>query len=355
VYRNYFSRAYLYEGVLKNGKGTIKCLFVDNDRFYMQVLAKLFADKPRLVSSYRCWIPGLKKRIESSKLDADICLANVSLQYAPIFAESATFTMQTRVRQTLDIKSALETNKRYRDRRRAVNSKIRKFGLTHRISDSAEDFDLFYNRMALPLINKFGDAAIEANYEELKPFFDKGLILFVLHDGNPVSGVLFYENNGILTAYRAGLLDGKAEYVNIGAMSAWYFFLLEYARQQGYQKVDFMRSMPFLNDGVYMTKQHWGASSEPFEEASTIVYLFNRSSSDTLARVVENIPLITRTQNGLEGVVSIGDEHALTSNLEQKLTRQYGETGLVGLKILRPNGAVDHISFENRFNASVNS
>lgn len=343
LYRKFFSRAYLYEGTLKSGNGSAKCLFIDNDKFYLQVLQALFVESPKLVRTFRCWIPGLKHLLGSSRLDADICFANVALSYAPLFHDSATYTMQTRVRQTLDITSVLDANKRYRDRKRGVNSTNRKFGLTCRISHSLADFDYFFHRMSQPLVKMFGDVAMIDPYEEMKFFFEKGVLIFVLHNGEPISGVLCYGDQRLFTAYRSGLLDGDPSYLKMGAMSAWYFFLLEYAREQGYEKVDFMNSIPLLNNGVYMTKQHWGANSEPYEGATSWVYLFKRCSSETFARIVENIPLIVHTKNGLEGVISIPDEIDLSPEFEQKLSSQYGAPGLYGLQILRSSGTIEQI------------
>lgn len=343
IYRKHFSRVYLYEGVLKSGSGSVKCLFVDNDKFYLEVLQALYAKSPMLVRTFRCWIPGLERLLNSSKLDADICFANVPLHHAPLFHDSAAYIMQTRVRQTLDTTTELDANKRYRDRKRDVNRTNRKFGLTCRISHSPDDFDFFYHRMAKPLTIKFGDAAMEDTYDDLKLFFEKGVLLLVVCEGVPISGVLCYEHEVTFVAYRSGLLDGDPSYLKMGAMSAWYLFLIEYAREQGYEKVDFMNSIPFLNIGVYVTKQHWGATAESCEGATSWVYLFKRCNSETFSRIVENIPLIVHTQNGLEGVISFSDENDLTPEIEQKLTSKYGAPGLYGLQILRSNGAIKHI------------
>ena len=180
-------------------------------------------------------------------------------------------------------------------------------------------------------------------YEEMRRIFEKGVLILVLYNEKRISAALCYENNGTLVYYRSGLLDGEQTYLDMGAMSATYFFLFEYACQQGYQKIDFMRCLPFLNDGVYMHKQEWGATTEPFEGATSWVYLFNRGSSETLARVVKNIPLIVHTNNGLEGVVTVPDEHDLTPELEQKLSSQYSAPGLYGLQVLRSNGTIEQI------------
>ncbi|MDD2852265.1 MAG: GNAT family N-acetyltransferase [Desulfuromonadaceae bacterium] len=284
----------------------------------------------------------MKRLLDSRGFDADICFANVSLRHAPLFHDSATYTMQTRVNQKLDIET-VDANKRFRDRKRAVNSTIRKYGLTCRVTHSQEDFDFFYHRMAKPLINKFGDAAMEATYDDLKLFFEKGILLLVLYEGEPISGVLCYEDKGTFVAYRSGLRDGDPSYLKMGAMSAWYYYLMEYAREQGYQKVDFMNSLPFLNNGVYLTKQHWGAKTGAFEGATSRVYLFNRGSSKKFARIIDTIPLIIHTRNGIEGVISLPDDIELTPELEQKLSSQYGAPGLYGLQILRSTGTMEQI------------
>ncbi|MDD2736004.1 MAG: GNAT family N-acetyltransferase [Desulfuromonadaceae bacterium] len=344
TYRKYFSRAYLYEGALKSGNGSAKCLFVDNDKFYLQVLHALFIESPTLVRTFRCWIPGLKRLLNSPRLDADICFANVPLRHARLFHDSATYIMQTRVNQKLDIETALESNSRYIVQRKEVSrKKIKKFGLTQRISHNSEDLAFFYHRMSQPLIRKFGDAVMRDSYDELKSVFEKGVLIFVLYNGEPISGVLCYEDKGLFTAYRSGLLDGDPSYLKMGATSAFYFYFLEYAREHGCQTVDLMQSLPFLNDGVYRHKQHWGAKTGAFEGATSWVYLFNRSSSETFARFIENIPLIVHTKNGLEGVISLADDIELTTELEQKLSSQYGDPGIYGLQIVRSNGIVEQI------------
>jgi len=345
IYRNYFSRVYLYEGVLKNDKGVLRCLFVDNDAFYLEVLQKLFGQSPKLVRTFRYWVPGLKRLLVSPDINADICIANVAVRHAPLFHDSATFIMQTRVRQTLDMASAPDKNKRYRDARKRIEKKIRKSDLTHRISHSVDDFDHFYHRMYKPLIRKFGHTAMDMSYEDLKSIFENGLLILVLYNGEPVSGLICLETKDLIVSYRLGLLDANQAYLDMGAQSACYYFFFEYASHHGYQKIDFMRSLPFLNDGVYMHKRLLGARTETFEDATTWAYLFNLGSSETLARVIEVIPMISHSAKGLQGVVTIPDEDVLTSIRQKELFQQYGAPGLTGLHIVREKGGAEQIVF----------
>jgi hypothetical protein len=348
LYTRYFARAYLYQGELRSGKGEAKCLFIDNDQFYLGVVAKLFSEHYTLIRTFRCLISGVPHLMGSTKLDADVCFVNVAQRHASLFETRAIFKMQTRVSQSLDLIDAGENNKRFRDARKRVQKKLKKSGLTYRITREEEDFKFFYHRMSKPLVKKFGDAAMEMSYMDMKSVFEQGLLMFIQYNGEPVAGLVCVEQYPTIVSYRLGVLDGDQYYTEMGAQAACYYFLFEYASQQGFQQVDFMRCLPFLNDGVYVHKRLWGAQVGPYAEASSWVYLFKCSDALSFYRVMENLFPIVHTDQGLFGVVPVGGEAGLTTAMQHEMIRQYGDPGLSGLYIITESGKTERMLFAER-------
>jgi hypothetical protein len=210
-----------------------------------------------------------------------------------------------------------------------------------------DDFDLFYHRMHLPHIkSQFGDYAEIDSYEDMRKYFLKGFLLFVGMDGLKIAGGLCLIENGTLFFRRTGVLDGDEGYRRRGAQFALYYFIIRYAWEHGLEKVDTMKSDPFLNDGVYRTKREWGASVYPDDEAkATVLYFIPRYTTE-IAYFFEHNPVVILGEDGLFGLTGCNEmcKHAMLN--KQELSKKYYSPGLKGLITLASNGKKTQVQFE---------
>ena len=139
--------------------------------------------------------------------------------------------------------------------------RIRKAGFTSCLTRSLSAFDLFYNRMYVPLVSRrHSDYGSIDQYENLRRVFHQhGAIMQILDSSRqPVSAAQVYLRHGVFTGIVNGVLDGRTDLIKKGAQAALYYFGIQYAFENGFRRFDAGRSDPFKDDGVYRHKQSWG-------------------------------------------------------------------------------------------------
>ena len=76
-------------------------------------------------------------------------------------------------------------------------------------------------------------------------------------EDQPISAGLCSQEKKTIIFYRVGVID--QDYRKKGAQSAVYYFLVRYAKDQNFDKIDLTLSRFLLRDGVYLSKREWGA------------------------------------------------------------------------------------------------
>ena len=334
----YIIWATLAEGVLKGSGKPFRGLFADNTPFTKYLLHKVFDGPVRVIRKRRIRIPALRKTIRSSAEDIDLCIAVLPGKYEPEFRGLYTFRGQEYVRQIIDTSGPWDEIRRrfHRNKRKLSNSLHENYH--YRVSVDIKDFDFFYHRMHLPLIKKrFGDFSLVDSYDEMKHFFLKGFLLLISSNERIVAGSLCMVENRVLVARRAGVLDGDPEHIRRGAQAALSYCRLLFAKEQGIQKVDTMKSLPFLNDGVYKAKREWGAEVCPDDESQSWVYFFIPRYTQEVVRFFQDNPVIIHTEGGLKGVVGVTDGAGLSEETGKALAKHFSAPGLKGLLLLTPS------------------
>jgi hypothetical protein len=199
--------------------------------------------------------------------------------------------------------------------------------------------------MYLPHIKKqFDEISIIDTYEEMKFYFLRGFLLFVMADEQSISGGLCLIENDTFIFRRLGVLDGDKKHLKKSAQSAIYYFILRHATEEGFKKVDLMKSRSLLMDGVYRTKREWGAAVYPDGESKKWVYFFNVSRSPQVIKFFEDNPVIIHTKEGLRGLVGKADcleGSMLSSDTIKDLLHRYHCPGLNGLTVMTPTGELN--------------
>jgi hypothetical protein len=96
-----------------------------------------------------------------------------------------------------------------------------------------------------------------------------------------------------------------------GALSAVYYFLVDYARSHCISSLDLLRSRPHADDGVYRHKKFWGAipEADPWPHTMLSINVYNDSS----------LP------RGMEGLLVCDESEFVT--LGEALERRYSGQG----------------------------
>lgn len=141
-------------------------------------------------------------------------------------------------------------------------STIRKYGYTYEVSKEPDDVDYFYHRMYIPFSkNRHREGPIQSSIETAYESGSGG-ILFIKRDNERVAGLTFQRRNTTIVARMIGVLDGKNELFKQSVIGAVYYFLIKYAKECGYEKIDFDYATPILTDGILRYKNKWGMRVE---------------------------------------------------------------------------------------------
>nr|WP_042193669.1 GNAT family N-acetyltransferase [Kibdelosporangium sp. MJ126-NF4]CEL20837.1 hypothetical protein [Kibdelosporangium sp. MJ126-NF4]CTQ98358.1 hypothetical protein [Kibdelosporangium sp. MJ126-NF4] len=128
-----------------------------------------------------------------------------------------------------------------------------------------ESFDFFYDRMHVPTMRtRHGDRARSESRDMAREcLFRRGVLAFVTRDRRRVAGMLcrWEPGEGLLTVRLVGVLDGRPEHYEDGAMRVSDHLLLEWASDRGVRQVDFGGSEPFLSLGTFQWKRKVGPSA----------------------------------------------------------------------------------------------
>ncbi len=140
--------------------------------------------------------------------------------------------------------------------------KVRRMRFYPYYSNDPEDFDYFYTRMFVPLLqNRYGHVASYGSkvfYADIVKRKGGGILFTCLPDGKKVAGNLMYPQGDVLYALINGLLGGEKSLMNQGALASTYIFAVEYAVKQHFRRIDVGETLSMQNDGVFKHKKQWG-------------------------------------------------------------------------------------------------
>ncbi|MFO0754195.1 MAG: GNAT family N-acetyltransferase [Thermodesulfovibrionales bacterium] len=330
-----FSRATVIEGVLKGGERPLRCMFVENSAVREYLAPRTFAEPPRVLSSFRVFLPALRGALRGTK-GLDLCIAVLSSFYEPYVRGCYSMRSGEWVHQLLDTASPWEElyGRFHRNPRETVR-KVRKHGFAFRISRTPEDFELFYHTMYLPLARRqHGALAHIDSYREMRSFFRKGFLLLVMEKERAVAGGLSVPRGDTLVFRRVGVLNGDRELIRRGAQAAVYHYMIRHAYENTFRTLDLMKSRSFLNDGVYVHKREWGAAVRPDDEKGKDMFFFLLSRSPENARFFELNPPILTGSDGLSACTGWNSSSPLLPEQEADLWNRFRAPGIEDLEVV---------------------
>ena len=138
--------------------------------------------------------------------------------------------------------------------------RIRNNGLYAAVSNDRKELEEFYHRAYVPQMrNRFGSLARPHSESTVIRAFYRGGLLWVLQDGIRLAGVVFSVSGSTLKSRVAAPVGDATVARRLRAVSATKKFLIDYAVERGFRRLDLGISRPQLLDGVLLHKKSWGA------------------------------------------------------------------------------------------------
>ena len=184
---------------------------------------------------------------------------------------------------------------------------------TAHVSHERADFNRFYQEMYVPYIcRRHGDLAHVRSLYQLRRCFDRGGILWLHYRGQPIAASLFQHIGNTLGFIAYGTARGEWPAVKTGTFDALKYYQVEYARRNGYERIDYGGSRPSLHDGVLRYKRKWGMklTEKPDSHYDWMIH-WNRLD-EKVTSFLSKTSLVVRDKGGLSVIAALDREDEAT-------------------------------------------
>jgi hypothetical protein len=181
---------------------------------------------------------------------------------------------------------------------------VRRYGYRPLVARSAKEFDIFYHSVYVPFLrSRYGELAFIQNYHDMERRLSSGGILWVERKGERVAAGVFELKSRTLCLYALGTMKGDFAPVKEGALSALYYFLIQFARDHGFTEFDMRGSRPSLHDGLLRYKRKWGASLYDMKDCYYDLLVGWEDPNQIVREFFTHTPLIFRENGRLSALV----------------------------------------------------
>lgn len=260
-------------------------------------------------------------------ISPDIALANTSDIFSEFFLSNSFFVSPV-VDFILDISDPWDTilARMSRSKRKRIR-RIQKLGYTFEVTNDIEKLRSFYYEMYVPRILKRHEKSAKVIcLAECERLFRSGGLLLVKSNGEYISGAIYVPRGNELYIPTLGI-SKIDQHLTEGGHVTLYFLIL-WAKQQGFKKIDYSICKPFLTDGIFCYKKEWGMKIRPYkgQDAEIFAIRFCNFGCGVRDFLLDN-PFIYMDGEHLKGLV------VLDSDIKD-LYKEYYVPGLKSLIIL---------------------
>jgi len=175
------------------------------------------------------------------------------------------YVMPMRVHYNVELNAETEPEKMLsKQTRKNYLRDLSRSGWDAELSRKEEDFWFFYEKMHLPTMqNRHGEQTrtddLNVAFNEL---FRKGFVFFLTQNGVRNAGVVCreYSDRKVISMRLAGVLNADDAFYQDGSFLALYVFLIRWAHENGYCRVELSGSEPFISKGLHQFKRTLGPS-----------------------------------------------------------------------------------------------
>jgi hypothetical protein len=181
---------------------------------------------------------------------------------------------------------------------------IRRNRLRPLITRTKMDFDVFYEAVYVPYVcGRHKESALVASRPLLYGVFRRGGILWVIHGERRIAAGLFERRGETIQFWAIGAVNGDETMMKQRAFTAVYYFLLQYAREEGCTQIDLRGVRPSLHDGLFRYKRKWGGMIYDKREGSYHDLLLHWERPNGIVnQFLSHTSLIFRDQGGLSAL-----------------------------------------------------
>ena len=301
-------------------------------------LAKFYAELPSVEIESRIYlwqIPGRVKMIEK-KTGLLFVRTHAFLKY---ILRDGFIAIPEYIKQILDVKGDEKEIKKnfHKGLKKTELRRIRKYGYSYEISTDPEKVEFFYQRMYIPFTSKRHQEYAHLDSLEIVQEETTAGIMFLKKDNQCIGGASMRKKADTLIVKKFGIIDADDMFYKHSILGALYYFIITFAKEEGYKKVDLGFTPPILSDGILIFKNKWGSKMKHVWGESSIFLLKICQPNDSLKKILADNPLITIGGGKLVGCAFSHSEYiSKLDRLNIKISPDYFN-GLDAVKVVNLN------------------
>lgn len=244
---------------VSSGSGRYEILELGREKLTAPICTRLFGPLPPARRDARRWT---MRPAYLAEAPADLVVAEVHRWMAPRFQRAGWLVVPDAVRWQGDLDSVppAEPSRSLREDLR----KVRNNGFTIEHTTARADWEEFFITMVRPqAYARHGESAWVPSLPLMRRFERSGTLHLVSHHGRRVAGLCSIGHGATLWSPLTGVLHGDLALLRQGVSVAGLVLTLEWARTQGYRRLDLGRTGAFLNEGIQHHKRKWGLLPVP--------------------------------------------------------------------------------------------
>ncbi len=175
--------------------------------------------------------------------------------------------------------------------------RLRQQGFRIEQANRAADWDEFYREMVEPqALNRHGHLAGLPSSRLKSELARVGTLHLITRGPERVAGICTVPRGDTLWMALSGVRHGDSILLQQGAGFATFALTLEWARAQGYRRIDAGRTPAFLNDGLHQYKRRWGLvpATDPLTHVAAV-----RVNSPAVLQAFAAEPVLIEERFGL--------------------------------------------------------
>jgi hypothetical protein len=248
----------------------------------------------------------LSSVLEKRLAEVDMVMARVDKLSARVLFPAGYLRVPEWVDTVLTVPENLDALVRSNHSLREDARLVRHHGFTSSISTASRDFEEFYHSMYLPFVNsRHAASAWPTNEDSLRKIFRQGGIIWLAHEGERVSGLLFGISGDVLHMWAEGTRGGDFGVVKRGAVCALFLHAIRHAGERNCRYVHFGGSKACLSDGLLRYKRKWGVAVQARPENQFYTLVRWSAWNDNVAVFLSDAPILHLQGSRLIAVTAI--------------------------------------------------
>lgn len=307
------------------------------------IIGRVFAQEPTVVRRTRVPVWRLQRLLNEWRAAADLVDIEIDRVSARLFLDTTYLALPRWITSWMKVPEDLREFGRTHRNAQTDLRRIRVKNFDCHLSREAKDFDLFCEKFHRPHTTaRHGDMTMVSPRWMMRYVFRQGMIQWVSRKGEKLAGGILTIKGKVLTKRVNGVLDGRADLLKEGVLSALYVHAMQEAKRLGCTELNMGGSMPSLHDGVFRYKSKWASglrSHEGFISANCVTLLAWNRLAGPVAEFLSQTSLIHHDQDGYSALWAFPHDQPLTA---ETLQQQYVKLDTVGLRrfdILLPGDA----------------